>query len=103
MPDMYGSTTPRAAPTATAASNALPPSASTSRPDCVASGWAELTIPEAPTAGLDVVFWLGSGVRTATVVGVLGSAVSSPTEPSSEEAVSSEALPTRGALSGVTG
>jgi len=69
----------------------------------VANGFAELTIPEAPTAGLDVVFWLGSGARTATVVGVLGSAVSSPTEPSSEEAGSSEAPASRGASSWVAG
>jgi hypothetical protein len=50
MPLMYGSTTPKVAATATAASKALPPSSRTSRPARVASGWAELTIPFVPTA-----------------------------------------------------
>src|SRR5215210_4351488 len=50
MPLIIGSTTLRAAPTATAASNALPPSSSTSTPARVASGCAALTIPFVPTA-----------------------------------------------------
>jgi len=40
IPEEYGSTTPRAAVTAMAASKALPPSRNTSIPACVASGWA---------------------------------------------------------------
>jgi hypothetical protein len=51
-PDMKGSTTLRAAATATAASTALPPASSISIPAIDARGWAEVTIPRRPiTAG----------------------------------------------------
>src|SRR3954468_10762600 len=49
------------AATATAASKALPPERSTSRPAWVASGWALLTIPRVPTAGPGC----GAGVEKA--------------------------------------
>src|SRR5215210_6091071 len=81
MPLMYGSTTPRVAATATAASNALPPSSRTSRPARVASGWAELTIPFVPTAARVGVLPLAGPSRSsdpATVVGGVGSTVVSP-------------------------
>jgi hypothetical protein len=45
IPDMGGSTTFRAATTATAASKAFPPDSRMATPASVASGWAELTIP----------------------------------------------------------
>src|ERR671926_1933272 len=87
MPDIIGSTTFKAAPTATAASKALPPSARIFRPACVASGWAELTMPEAPTAGLVGVLWLGVGLlarRVAVVDPVVSSPALSPREALSE-------------------
>src|SRR5215211_3961073 len=81
MPLMYGSTTPREAATATAASKALPPSSRTSRPARVASGWAELTIPFVPTAArVDVLLLAGPSLRSdpATVVGGSASTAVSP-------------------------
>ena len=45
MPFMCGSTSPRAALTATAASIALPPAFRMSMPTCAASGWLAATIP----------------------------------------------------------
>src|ERR671938_294591 len=89
MPLIIGSTTFRAAATATDASKALPPSARTFRPARVASGLAELTIPDAPTAGLVGVFSLGSGSEMAAEDEVVGSAVSPPARASSGEVVSS--------------
>src|SRR5918996_3384172 len=68
MPLIIGSTTPRAAATATAASKALPPSSRISRPARVARGFAELTMPEDPVAGLVEVFWVGSGTELAAGV-----------------------------------
>src|SRR3712207_779210 len=58
MPLIIGSTTFRAAATATAASKAFPPSSRISSPALVASGWAELTMPLVPTAGRVAVFLL---------------------------------------------
>src|SRR5215207_437946 len=58
MPLISGSTTFRAAATATAASKAFPPSSRISSPALVASGWAELTMPLVPTAGRVAVFLL---------------------------------------------
>jgi hypothetical protein len=94
-PDIIGSTTFKAAPTATAASKALPPSARVFTPACVASGLAELTMPDLPTAGLVVVFWLilrgvvSADSGSAVVDEEVGPAVSSPsTEPSFEEVLS---------------
>src|SRR5215831_13574105 len=61
MPDIIGSTTFNVAAIATAASNAFPPAARMSNPACVARGWAELTMPDVPTAGtLDVSLFLES-------------------------------------------
>jgi hypothetical protein len=51
MPEFSGSTTLRAAATATAASNALPPARRISIPACEASSWALLTIPRVPVTG----------------------------------------------------
>src|SRR6478735_6796521 len=48
MPALYGSVTPRAAAVATAASAALPPRASTSRPTWLASRSTEATAPPDP-------------------------------------------------------
>ena len=48
IPDAFGSTIPRANPTATAASTALPPACRISTPTWLASGCAEATIPFAP-------------------------------------------------------
>ena len=45
MPVMFGSVTLSAAAIAIAASTALPPRLSTSRPICDASGWLDATIP----------------------------------------------------------
>src|ERR687898_1563273 len=100
MPLMYGSTTPKVAATATAASKALPPSSRTSRPARVASGWAELTIPFVPTAARAGVLLVAGPSRTwgpATVLGgedstvlslsarfVRGDGVRSGTSPSAE-------------------
>src|ERR671916_1438020 len=81
MPLMYGSTTLKEAATATAASKALPPSLRTSRPACVASGWAELTIPFVPSAARVGVLLLAGPSRSsgpATVAGGVGSTVVSP-------------------------
>src|SRR5215210_1202377 len=81
MPLMYGSTTPREAAIATAASKALPPASRTSRPARVASGWAELTIPFVPTAARVGVLLLAGpsrGSDPATVAGGVGSTVVSP-------------------------
>src|SRR5918993_3221712 len=81
MPLIYGSTTPREAATATAASKPLPPSSRTSRPACVASGWAELTIPLVPTAvrvGVLLLAGPSLGPDPATVVGGSGSTGVSP-------------------------
>src|ERR671927_55122 len=50
-PDMNGSTTPSAAPTATAPSTALPPSNRTRRPAVAARPCAAATTPLRPTAG----------------------------------------------------
>src|SRR5215211_699639 len=69
MPLIPGSTTFRAAATATAASKAFPPSWRISRPALVASGWAELTIPLVPTAGRVGVFLLAGPSADAGVVG----------------------------------
>src|SRR5215210_6346126 len=83
MPLMYGSTTPREAATATAASKSLPPSSRTSRPARVASGWAELTIPFVPTAARVGVLLLAGpsrGSDPATLVGGAGSTAVSPSE-----------------------
>src|SRR5919202_6358545 len=98
MPDIIGSTTFKAAPTATAASKALPPSARVFRPACVASGLAELTMPDLPTAGLAVVFWLilravvSPDSGSAAVVEEVGPVISPPTtEPSVEEVALSRA------------
>ena len=97
MPLIIGSTTPKLVATATVASKAFPPSARMLRPACVAKGLAELTIPDAPLAGLVDVLWLGFGAGSATGAEVVGSVVSSPAIPSSEEVVSSPAS-SRGAL-----
>src|SRR5918993_1067059 len=59
MPLIIGSTTSSPAAPATAASKALPPSERISSPARVAYGLAELTIPDVPTAGSVVVFWVG--------------------------------------------
>src|SRR5215203_6496807 len=77
MPLITGSTTPKAAATTTAASNTLPPPSRIFRPDRVASELAELTMPEAPTAGVVCVFTLASGLEPAAGVEVAGSGVSS--------------------------
>src|SRR4051794_34829538 len=50
MPAENGSVTPRVAAAATAASTALPPDRSTSRPTCVAVGSTVATAPPQPTA-----------------------------------------------------
>src|SRR5215216_2190796 len=99
MPLIIGSTTPKLVATATAASKAFPPSARISRPACVAKGLAELTIPDAPIAGLVDVLWLGFGAGSATDAEVVGSVVSSPAIPSSEEVVSSPASSRRALFS----
>src|SRR5215203_371329 len=99
MPLIIGSTTPKAAATTTAASNALPPLWRILRPDRVASGLAELTMPEAPTAGVVGVFTLGSGLEPAAGVEVAGLGVSSAARLSSKEVVSSP-VSTCGALFG---
>jgi hypothetical protein len=97
MPLIIGSTTFKAAATATAASKALPPFWSTSSPARVASGWAELTMPLVPRAGRVGVFLVagpstGSGSDSAARAGAV---VFSPVEPS-EAAVScvDEVFPT---------
>src|SRR5215203_637293 len=77
MPLIIGSTTPRAAATATAASKALPPSSRISRPARVARGFAELTMLEDPVAGLVEVLWVGSGTELAAGVKASGSTGSS--------------------------
>ena len=96
MPLIIGSTTFRAAATATAASKALPPSERILRPARVARGFAELTIPDAPTAGLVWVLWVGSGAELAMDVEVddpvISLAVSSTKEIVSSPAFSREAL-----------
>src|SRR3712207_5161663 len=89
MPLIIGSTTPRVAATATAASKALPPCERISRPAWVARGLAELTIPEDPVAGLVGLFWVGSRAVLAAGLETAGSAVSSPTTDSSDAASSS--------------
>src|SRR5918997_4972941 len=58
IPLISGPTTPGAAATPTAASNAFPPSARISSPAFVASGCAELTMPLVPIAGRVAVFLL---------------------------------------------
>ena len=58
-------TTLRAAATATPASMAVPPAASTRIPACAASGWAQATIPWVPAEDLEVRI-SGSRKRTAT-------------------------------------
>src|SRR5829696_345596 len=85
-PLIIGSTTPRAAETATAASKAFPPASRTSSPARVASGWAELTMPFVPTAGRPVVFLLagpstGPASCPAAGSGVVGSVASSAVFP----------------------
>src|SRR5918994_5347315 len=97
MPLIIGSTTPRAAATATAASKALPPSSRISRPGRVARGFAELTMPEDPVAGLVEVFWVGSGTELAAGVKASGSTSSSTVASSSE--TNSSAASARGASS----
>src|SRR5918998_6070603 len=84
-PLIIGSTTLSAAATATAASNAFPPSARISRPAFVASGCAELTIPLVPIAGRVAVLLVagpstGSGSISSARAGDAGSVVSSPVE-----------------------
>ena len=61
---MCGYTTAKVAPTATAASTAVPPERSTSRPATVASGWGEATIPRRPRA---------AGQRVSGIGPVVGS------------------------------
>src|SRR4051812_11514036 len=51
MPELLGSTTPRAKAAATAASTALPPRRSIEAPASAASGWAAATAPRGETAG----------------------------------------------------
>src|SRR5918994_2769316 len=96
MPLIIGSTTFRAAATATAASKALPLSEKISRPARVARGFAELTMPDAPTAGLVWVLWVGSGAELAMDVEVddpvISLAVSSTKEIVSSPTFSREAL-----------
>src|SRR5919202_2273204 len=96
MPLIIGSTTPRAAATATAASKALPPFERICRPACVARGFAELTIPRDPVAGLVELFWVGSQELLAAGVevddSVSSSAVSSTGYAVSSPAFSREAL-----------
>ena len=78
-PLIIGSTTFRAAETATAASKAFPPSSRISSPARVASGCAELTIPFVPTAGLLAVFLLAgpsTGLSSRAGSGVVGPVVS---------------------------
>src|SRR3712207_3307368 len=82
MPLMYGSTTPKEAATATAASKALPPSSRTSRPACVASGWAELTIPFVPTAARAGVLLVAGPSRSSGLATVLGGEDSTVVSPS---------------------
>src|ERR671917_2866555 len=94
MPLIIGSTTPRAAAPATAASKALPPSSRISRPARVARGFAELTMPEDPVAGLVAVFWVGSGTELAAGVkaaGSTGSATVASSETTSSWASAREA------------
>jgi hypothetical protein len=98
MPLIIGSTTPRAAATVTAASKALPPSSRISRPARVARGFAELTMPEDPVAGLVEVFWVGSGTELEMDIEV-DDPVISPAASSTEEVASSPAF-SREALSG---
>ena len=51
IPELQASTTPRVRPTATAASIALPPLFSASRPAWVARGWTDATMPRWAGAG----------------------------------------------------
>src|SRR5215210_492994 len=99
MPLIIGSTTFRAAATATAASKAFPPSERISSPARVAYGLAELTMPEGPIAGLVGVFCVGCGAP-ATDVEVVAS-VGWAARASAGDVVSSPALSPREASSDI--
>ncbi len=82
IPDIMGSTTLRAAATATAASNAFPPRSSTSTPTRVARGWAVETMPPVAIAGTVSATARATGPdhaprRAASSAGVVAKAASS--------------------------
>src|SRR5215207_6560295 len=66
MPELYGSVTPSAAAVATAASTALPPSRSTSRPMALADASTDETAPPCPV-DVEGAGGVGRPVTTAAV------------------------------------
>ena len=96
MPELYGSVTPSAAAVATAASTALPPSWSTSRPMALADASTDETAPPYPVE-VDGAGGVGRPVPTAEALGPAAGAAEAgaptPTIPSAKAAVT--AMPAR--------